>query len=140
MKLRKLPEPALSREFTGEVFRRKALFCLPERPGVSTVASHAASQSQGPSEAAAALAQLWGKEFSLCPHVAPSVRWAPLHTRWDCSTLSLMDQECCSQSHRSTCRLIYFLIRYLCGPFKKEKTKHLRCARHCVRHFYICPL
>lgn len=75
MKLRKLPELALSREFTGEVFRKKALFCLCERPGVSTVASHMASQSQGPSGAAASLAQLWGKEFSLCSHVSPSIRY-----------------------------------------------------------------
>lgn len=102
MKLRKLPEPALSREFTGEVIRKKALFCPCERPGVSTVASHMASQSRGPSEAAASLAQLWGKGFSLCSHVAPSVRRAPLHTHWDLSTLSLMDQQCSSQSSSLT--------------------------------------
>lgn len=28
VKLRPLPEPAVSRELTGEVFRKKSLFCL----------------------------------------------------------------------------------------------------------------
>lgn len=63
-KLRKLLEPALSRGFTGQVFRRKSLFCLCKRPGVSTVARHTASQSQEPSEAAAFLSQALGKGVS----------------------------------------------------------------------------
>lgn len=46
MKLRKLPEPAQSREFTGEAFREKLLFCLCKRSGVSTVASHTNSHQR----------------------------------------------------------------------------------------------
>lgn len=114
MKLRKLPEPALSREFTGEVIRKKALFCPCERPGVSTVASHMASQSQGPSEAAASLAQLWGKEFSLCSHVAPSVEW-------DLSTLSLMDQQCSSQSSSLTLQVDFLPDQISVGPLRRKR-------------------
>lgn len=68
MKLRKLPEPALSRVFTGEVFREKLLFCLCKRSGVSTVASHTSSHQR--------LLLLLGfgeSSFPLCSHLAPSV-------------------------------------------------------------------
>lgn len=95
-----------------------------------------ASQSQEPSEAAAALSQASGKGVSCllplgskCKGGLNSIRAGNL------PPLSLMAQQCSLQFHLLTFRLISFLIGYLCGPFKQEKNKHLLCARHCVRHF-----
>lgn len=77
VKLWKLPEPTPSSEFTGEAFRKRP--CLCRRPGMSPGSVTQASQSQGPSEAAASLSRLWGKESCLCCYLATSGKWAGLY-------------------------------------------------------------
>lgn len=83
MKLRKSLEPALSRELTHGGGCRKDAIVLPvcKARGVHWPVIPV-SQSQEPSEAAAALLGLWGKEFPLCSHVAPSVRVGSTPRAW----------------------------------------------------------
>lgn len=109
MKLGKLPEPTLSREFTGEVFGKKALFCLYERPGVSTVASHTSVSKPRAIRGCFFPFSGFGERSLLSATTRLQASgWVELYKHWDFSPLSLMDQQCPLQSHPLTFRLISF--------------------------------
>lgn len=68
------PEPAVSREFTGDVFRKKSLLCLWERPGVSTEAGRTSLSARSPQRLLLRFLRHWGKESSLPSRLALRLR------------------------------------------------------------------
>lgn len=142
VELGELLGPALSRELAGEVFRKK-LFCPCERPGVSACGqSHRHVKAKRHQRLLLPFLRLWGEAFPLCSHLAPSVRVGS--TPYVLGLLSPVLEGPTVLLAISPCNFqVDFLpdqIDSYVAPLRRKKNKHLLCARHCVRHFYIYPL